>query len=180
MNRERQCFNIGLACDLLRKSVDEVSEMCADFQAELSQTNRLMEIVFFDKSVGFNCHFELKDYKAFCCVGVNFVNNIAVECIISLGMPEDVERYGSEVEVTKVFLVSLEELYLNGRIQEGSEVGTRVYTWKKDDRTVVSFICYPTSGSRKDSGASLSVQIRDTKLHPEGADFELLYSRAKK
>jgi len=138
------------------------------------------EFNIFDAHVGFHCHFELQNYQAFSYVGINFVGNTAVECIISLGMPANPERYGSELEVTKAFLVSLEELYLNGRIQKESELGTRVYTWKKDNRTVISFVSSPPSGSPKDSGALLSVQVRDTQLHPQGAYFELLYNQAQK
>jgi hypothetical protein len=134
----------------------------------------------FDARASFHCHFKLQDYEAFSYVGIHFINNTAVECIVSLGEPDNFERYRSELEVTKVFLVSLEELYLNGRIQEESEPGTRVYTWKKDNRTVVSFISYPPSGSPKDTSALLSVQIRDTQLHPQGAHFELLYNQAQK
>lgn len=134
----------------------------------------------FDAHAGFHCHFKLRDYQAFSYVGINFVNNTSVECIISLGMPANIERYSSELDVTKLFLVSLEDLYLNGRIQEESELGTRAYTWKKDNRTVISFVSSPPSGSPKDTGALLSVQIRDTQLHPQGAYFELLYNRAPK
>ena len=134
----------------------------------------------FDNHVGFHCHFELRDYQAFSYVGINFVNNTAVECIISLGMPANIEHYSSELDVTKLFIVSLEELYLNGRIQDESELGTRVYTWEKDNRTVISFVSAPSSGSPRDTGALLSVQIRDTQLHPQGAYFELLYNRAPK
>jgi len=207
MNNQKQFFNISLACDLVGKSIDQVSEQCAAFDPQLLTANssseddyktfqRLRKLAdpsvddsdiddklffdIFDTHVGFNCHFELQDYQAFSYVGINFVNNIAVECIVSLGMPANPERYGSELEVTKVFLVSLEELYLNGRIQEESEPGARVYTWRKDNRTVMSFVSSPPSGSPKDTSAPLSIQIRDTQLHPKGAYFELLYNRAQK
>ena len=207
MNNQKQFFNISLACDLVGKSIDQVLEQCAAFDPQLLTANSSLEDDYetfqrlrkladpsvddsdiddklffdtFDTHVGFNCHFELQDYQAFSYVGINFVNNTAVECIVSLGRPANPERYRSELEVTKVFLVSLEELYLNGRIQEESEPGTRVYTWKKDNRTVVSFVSSPPSGSPKDTGALLSVQIRDTQLHPQGAYFELLYNRAQK
>jgi len=206
MNNQKQFFNIFLACDLVGKSIGRVLEKCVAFDPQLLTANSLLEddkafqrlqklaglsvgdsdiddkLFFdtFDTHVGFNCHFELQDYQAFSYIGINFVNNTAVECIISLGMPANIERYSSELEVTKVFLVSLEELYLNGRIQEESEPGTRVYTWKKDNRTVVSFVSSSPSGSPKDTGALLSIQIRDTQLHPGGAYFELLYNRAKK
>lgn len=133
----------------------------------------------FDAHAGFHCHFKLQDYQAFSYVGVNFVGDTAVECIISLGKPADPERYRSELELTKVFLVALEELYGNGRMQEESEPATRVYTWKKDSRTVVSFVSHPASDSPRDAGALLSVQIRDTQLHPDGAYFELLYKQAQ-
>ena len=209
MSEEQQFFNISLACDLVGKSSDQVLEQCAAFDPQLLTANSLQEDNYrtfqrlqklsgssvgdsdiddtslfefdtFDTHVGFNCHFELQDYEAFSYVGINFVNNIAVECIVSLGMPANRERYGTEFEVTKVFLVSLEELYLNGRIQEESELGTRVYTWKRDNRTVISFVSSPPSGSPKDTGTLLSIQIRDTQLHPQGAYFELLYNRAQK
>ena len=207
MNNQKQFFNISLACDLVRKSIDQVLKQCAAFDPELLTVNsslkddykdsqRLRKLAdssvgdsdiadmlffdIFDNHVGFHCHFELRDYQAFSYVGINFVNNTAVECIISLGIPANLERYNSELDVTKVFLVSLEELYLNGRIQEESELGTRVYTWKKDNRTVISFVSSPPSGSPKDTVALLSVQIRDTQLHPRGAYFELLYDSAQK
>ena len=206
MNNQKQFFNISLACDLVGKSIDQVLEQCAAFDPQLLTANSLLEddktfqrlqksagllvgdsdiddkLFFdtFDTHVGFNCHFELQDYQAFSYVGINFVNNTAVECIISLGMPANTERYSSELEVTKVFLVSLEELYLNGRIQEESEPATRVCTWKKDNRTVISLVSSPPTGSPKDTGALLSVQIRDTQLHPGGEYFELLYNRAQK
>ena len=207
MNNQKQFFNISLACNLVGKPIDQVLEQYAAFDLQLLTANSSLEDDYetfqrlrkladpsaddsdiddklffdtFDTHVGFNCHFELQDYQAFSYVGINFVNNTAVECIVSLGRPVNPERYRSELEVTKVFLVSLEELYLNGRIQEESEPGTRVYTWKKDNRTVVSFVSSPPSGSPKDTGALLSVQIRDTQLHPQGAHFELLYNRAQK
>lgn len=208
-SKESQFFHIPFAVELMGKSVNQVLEQCAAFDPQLFTANRLLEDDYknfqrlrkladpsvvgfdpdidydklffetFDANVGFHCHFELQDYQAFSFVGINFVNNTAVECVVSLGMPANPERYRSELEVTKVFLVSLEELYLNGRIQEESEPGTRVYTWKKDNRTVVSFISYPPSRSPKDTGALLGVQIRDTQLHPQGAYFELLYNRAE-
>ena len=207
-NKQKQFFNIPLACDLMGESINQVLEQCAAFDAvllteeffndpSLGKERREYMRIFgpqfgvdldiddklffdtFDATVGFHCHFELQDYQAFSFVGINFVNNTAVECIISLGEPVNPERYRSEIEVTKVFLVSLEELYPNGRIQEESELGTRVYTWKKGDN-VVSFVSYPPSHSPKDTGARLGVQIRDTQLHPQGGYFELLYNRAQK
>jgi len=164
MNNQNQFFNISLACDLMRKSIDQVLEQCATFNPSVDDSGIADKLFFdlFDNHVGFNCHFELQDYHAFAYVGINFVNNTAVECIISLGMPANIEHYSSELDVTKLFLVSLQELYLNGRIQEESELGTRVYTWEKDNRTAISFVSSPSSGSTKDTGALLSVQIRDT------------------
>lgn len=196
MRSQQQFFDISLACDLVRESVDQVLEQCASFSPQLSNADTLLQedsqalqrsgklvapsfFDTFDEHVGFDCHFKLQDYQAFCFVGVQFVNNTAVECIISLGRPANPEQYGSELEVTKVFLVSLEELYGNGRIQEETEPGTRVYTWKRDDTTVVSFVSYPPSGSPQDTGARLGVQIRDTEIHPDGAFFELLYNGAR-
>ena len=80
----------------------------------------------------------------------------------------------------KVFLASLEESYGNGRIQEESDPETIICTWEKDNRTVVSFVCHPASDSPRDTGVLLSVQIRDTQLHPDGAYLELLYNQARK
>lgn len=205
-SKEPQYFHIPFAVELMGKSINQVLEQIATFDPQLFTANRLLgddykniqrlsklldpsvvgsdiddKLFFdtFDAGVGFHCHFELQNYQAFSFVGIHFVNNIAVECIISLGRPVNPERYRSELAVTKIFLVSLEELYFNGRIQKESEPETRVYTWKKDDRTVVSFISYPPSKHPKDTGARLSVQIRDTQLHPQGGYFELLYNRAE-
>jgi hypothetical protein len=130
--------------------------------------------------VHFFCDFRLRDYQAFSIVTFSFVENKAVECVISLGEPANLKHYRSELEVTKAVLLSLEELYLNGRIQKEDEPGTRVYMWKKDNRTVVSFISYPPSGRPTDTGAHLGLQIRDTQLHPQGGHFELLYNGAQK
>ena len=199
-------FDIPMACSLMGKSVNQVLEQCAAFDPQLFTANRLLEDEYktlqrlkkladpsvvdsdiddklffetFDANVGFHCHFKLQDYQAFSFVGINFVNNTAVECVVSLGLPSNPERYSSELEVTKVFLVSLEELYLNGRIQEESEPETRVYTWKKGN-IAISFVSYPPSHSSKDTGVRLSVQIRDTQLHPQGEYFEFLYNSAQK
>jgi hypothetical protein len=182
MNNQKQFFNISLACNLMRKSIDQVLEQCTTFDPSVDDSRIADKLFFdvFDNHVRFNCHFELQDYHAFAYVGINFVSNTAVECIISLGMPANIEHYGSELDVTKLVLVSLEELYLNGRIQEESELGTRVYTRKKDNGTVISFVSSPPSGSPKDTSALLSIQVRDTQLHPQGAYFELLYNRAPK
>jgi len=80
--------------------------------------------------------------------------------------------------VLRVFLVSLEKLYLNGRIQQ-DYLEERVYTWKKDNRTLVSFVSYPPSGSAS-TGQFLGVQIRDTQLYPQGNELELLYNKTQK
>jgi hypothetical protein len=184
MNNQKQFFSVSLACDLLGKSPNQVLEQSTAFDPQLVDANSLSADESFsdtfDTHVFFLCHFELQDYQAFSSVCINFVSSTAVECIISLGKPANPERYGSEFEVAKAFLVSLEESYLNGRIQEESEPGTRVYTWKKDNKTVISFVSRPTSGSPNDTGALLSIQIRDTQLHPQGAYCELLYNQAKK
>lgn len=189
MNNQEQFFNISLACDSMGKIIDQILEQCDSFDPQLITANSFSEDAYetlqsffdqFDAKVGFHCHFKLQNYEAFSFIGIDFVSNTAVECIISLGTPDNLEHYSSELGVTKEFLVSLEDLYLNGRIQEASEPATRVYTWKKDNRTVVSFVSHPNSGSARDTGALLSVQIRDTQLHPEGAYFELLYNQAQK
>ncbi len=182
----KRFFQISFACDLMRKSPTQVLGECAAFDARLFTDEELhhyradRHYAQFDAMVQFIYDFRLRDYQAFSIVTISFINNKAADCVISLGRPANLKRHSSELEVTKVFLVSLEGLYHNGRIQEEDETGTRVYTWKKDNRTVVSFISYPPSYSPKDAGARLSVQIRDTQLHPQGEYFELLYNRAQK
>ena len=49
----------------------------------------------FDAHAGCHCQFELQNYQASSYVGINFVGNTAVECIISLGTPTDPERFRS-------------------------------------------------------------------------------------
>lgn len=182
----KRFFSIPFACKLMQKSPNQVLAECAAFDARLLTDDELhhyradKHYAQFDAMVQFIRDFRLRDYQAFSIVTISFINNEAADCVISLGKPANLKLYSAELEVMKVFLVSLEELYHNGRIQEEDETGTRVYTWKKDNRTVVSFISYPPSRSRKDTGARLSVQIRDTQLHPQGEYFELLYNRAQK
>ena len=182
----KRFFHIPFACDLMQKSPTQVLGECAAFDARLLTDDELYDYRVdkhygqFDAMVQFICDFRIRDYQAFSIVTISFIENKAVECVISLGRPTNLNRYGSELEVTKTVLLSLEELYLNGRIQKESEPGTRVYTWKKDNRTVVSFISYPPPERPTDAGARLSLQIRDTQLHPQGGHFELLYNRAQK
>ena len=185
-NKQRQFFNVRLACELMRKSTTQILRECAAFDARLLTDDEAVNYRIdkhygqFGALVQFLCDFRLRDYQAFSIVTISFIENRAVECVVSLGRPVNLNRYGSENEVAKVFIVFLEKLYLNGRIQEEDELGTRVYTWKKDNRTVVSFISYPPSMHPADTGAYLGVQIRDTQLHPQGAYLELLYNRAQK
>lgn len=178
-------FHIPFACDLMQKSPTQVLVECSAFNARLLTDDELYDYRVdkhygpFDATVQFLCDFMLRDYQAFSSVGICFIGNKAVECIISLGRPANLKQYGSEREVTRLFLVTLEELYLNGRIHGEDEAGTRAYTWKKDDRMAVSFISYHPSEHSTDTGVRLSVQIRDTQLHPQGGDFELLYNMAE-
>jgi len=181
---EIRFFRIPFALDLMGKSINEVLEQCSAFDATLLSMNELPRVgsddVFlelFDAKVGFHAYFELQGYQAFSFIGINFVNNVAVECIVSLGRPINPERYSSEYEVLKVFAHSLEGLYHNGRVQQDDQEG-RVYTWKKGDN-VVSFISYPPEGPA-DTGVRLGVQIRDTQLHPHGSELEHWYNKAKK
>jgi hypothetical protein len=170
---------------LMQKSPNQVIAECATFDARLLTDDELQHYqadkyyAQFDAMVQFICDFRLRDYQASSIVTLSFINNEAVDCVISLGKPSNLKLYSVELEVMKVFLVSLEELYHNGRIQEEDKTGTRVYTWKKDNRTVVSFISYPPSGHPTDTGAYISLQIRDTQLHPQGGYFELLYNGAQ-
>lgn len=182
--KETPFFHIPFALDLMGKSINQVLEQCTTFNAMVG-TKELVEadsdsdefFDFFDANVGFHAYFELQDYQAFSFIGLNFVNDVAVECIVSLGRPSNPERYSSEYEVLKVFARSLEGLYHNGRVQQDDQEG-RVYTWKKDNN-VVSFISYPPCGPT-DTGVRLGVQIRDAQLHPRGSELELWYNEAQK
>jgi len=190
-------FHIPFACELMQKSTTQVLEKCAaDFGAELftaedisaftndmksSQavpTEFLKVMKRYTNKVSFKCTFELRDYQAISFVSTNFINDTAVECVISLGRPINLERYLSEESVLRLFLVSLEKLYLNGRIQQ-DYLEERVYTWKKDNRTLVIFVSHYPSGPAN-AGQFLSVQIRDTQLYPQGNELELLYNKAQK
>ena len=174
-------FHVPFACELMRKSTAQVLEKCEDFGAELFTAEDIRASTDDMKSsqkVSFKCTFELRDYQAISFVSINFINDTAVECVISLGRPINIERYSSEDSVLRVFLVSLEKLYLNGRIQQ-DYLDERVYTWKKDNRTLVSFVSHPPSGPAS-AGQFLSVQIRDTQLYPQGNELELLYNKAQK
>ena len=184
-------FHIPFACELMQKSTAQVLEKCKDFGAELftaedirafrddMKSSQAIPPEFlkvlnpFTNRVSFNCNFELRDYQAFSFVSINFINDTAVECVISLGRPINLERYSSEKSVLRVFLVSLEKLYLNGRIQK-DRPEERIYTWKKDNRTLVSFVSYLRVGQL------LNIQIRDTQLYPQGNELELLYNKTQK
>ena len=183
-------FHIPFACKLMQKSTTQVLKQCARFGATLFTTEDLqafedklspdeaLEIQQYNAKISFHCTFNIQDYEAFCLVSFNFVNDTAVECVISLGRPINLERYSSEKSVLRVFLVSLEKLYLNGRIQEDYP-GPRLYAWKKDDRTLINFLSLPADSS---TGAVtfLGVQIRDTRLYPQGDELELLYNKTQK
>jgi len=132
----------------------------------------------FDSSVPFHAIFECSDYQAQSFVSVNFSNDVAVECVISLGRPVNLERYSSECEVLKTLIPSLENTYHNGRLHEEKEQGVYVYTWKKDYRTLIGFVSYPPN-SPTSTGVYLGIQIRDTLLHPEGRVFELMHEEAQ-
>ena len=160
-------------------------EQCVPFNAIILDSKDLSEIdsdIYeyfepFNTKVGFHCHSELEGYQAVSFVSINFVDDIAVECIVSLGMPTATERYRSEYEVLKVFAKSLEILYRNGRVQEDNQEG-RVFTWKQDN-SIISFISYLPNGPAG-AGVHLSVQVRDSRLHPHGSELEQWYSEAKK
>ena len=193
---ETNFFHIPFACELMQKSTTQVLEKCEDFSAELFTAEEIRAFTDdlksslaapteflkiqkqYTEKISFNCTFELRNYQAFSFVSINFINNTAVECVISLGRPINLERYLSEESVLRLFLVSLEKLYLNGRIQQ-DYLEERVYTWKKDNRTLVSFVSHSPSGPAS-AGQFLSVQIRDTQLYPQGNELELLYNKAQK
>jgi len=182
---EPHFFHISFVLDLMRKSVNQVLGQCVSFNPVLltagdsSRADSAVDESFelFDAKVGFHSYFELQDYQAFSFIGIHFVSDVAVECVVSLVRPTNPERYSSEYEVLKVFARTLEGLYHNGRVQQDDQEG-RVYTWKKDDN-VVSLISYPPE-SPADIGVRLGVQIRDTQLHPHGSELELWYNEAKK
>lgn len=180
-------FYIPFACELIQKSTTQVLKQCAKFGATLFTTEdlRVLEDELppdeflkihqeYNAKISFKCTFKIQDYEASSFVSFNFINDTAAECVISLGQPINLERYSSEKSVIRVFLVSLEKLYLNGRIQ-ADYPGPRLYTWKKDDRTLISFLSLPA-----DSSTSLGVQIRDTRLYPQGDELELLYNKTQK
>jgi len=193
---ETNFFHIPFACELMQKSTAQVLEKCKDFGAELftaediraftddMKSNQaippefLKLMIRYTNRVSFNCNFELRDYQAVSFVSINFINDTAVECAISLGLPINLERYSSEESVLRVFLTSLEKLYFNGRIQQ-DYLEERVYTWKKDSRTLVSLVSHSPSGPAS-AGQFLSVQIRDTQLYPQGNNLELLYNETNK
>lgn len=182
---ETNFINIPLAVDLMGKSINQVLEQCASFNPVLltaddsSRADSAVDGSFelFDAKVGFHGYFELQGYQAFSFIGIHFVNDVAVECVVSLGRPTNPKRYSSEYEVLKVFARTLEGLYHNGRVQQDNQEG-RVYTWKKGDN-VVSFISYPP-GDPSDPGVRLGVQIRDTQFYPYGNELELWYYKATK
>jgi hypothetical protein len=182
-NEQKRFFSIFLARNLLGKSIKQVLTECAAFDARLFTDNELSEYRIYSQvhaMVGFHCDFKLRDYQAFSIVVIRFVEDKAIECIISLGRPANEKRYSSEKEVTRVLFVVLEESYHNGRITDEGEPGTKAYTWKKDDRTIISFISYPPSGRITDTDVWLGIQIRDIQLHPQGTYYKLLYDRSQK
>ena len=56
MNNQKQFFNISLACDLMRKSIDQVLEQCATFNPSVDDSGIADKLFFdvFDSHVGFS------------------------------------------------------------------------------------------------------------------------------
>jgi hypothetical protein len=182
-NEQKRLFSIFLGRNLLGKSTKQVLTECAAFDARLFTDNELSEYRIYSQVhaiIGFQCNFKLRDYQAFSIVVIRFVEDKAIECIISLGRPASEERYSSEKKVIRVFIDVLEETYHNGRITDEGEPGTNIYTWKKDDRIIISFISYPPSGRSMDNKVWLGIQIRDIQLHPQGTYYKLLYDNSHK
>lgn len=88
------------------------------------------------------------------------------------------QRYSSENTVLKLFVSSMESLYHNGRVQKYDEI-ERVLTWKTD-YNMISLCSYVATENQTTRGVSLSVQIRDIRLHPIGQEIGLLYEQAQK
>jgi hypothetical protein len=189
---EKSCFNITLACELIEKSPDYVLDKCKDFDANILNSEELRafreemkigqndppEYLELEKqitsSVYFVCTFKLHDYQAISAVSFNFINDIASECLISLGRPNDIARYSSEYSVFRVVLSSLEQIYRNGRIQQDTPEN-RVCTWKKDNKMLVSFV-----SRYHPDGQFLGIQIRGIQAHPWGMDLDTLYNKSRK
>lgn len=186
MRKEPSLFDIASVLDLMQKSSAQVLEQCKRFNAvqimpldfsrvDPDLTESLAE---FDSSVSFHAVFECSDYQAQSFVSVNFSDDVAIECVISLGRPLNPERYSFEQEVLKTIIPSLEKTYRNGRVLEEKEQRTCVYTWKKDYRTLIGLVSYPPDSSTS-TGVWLGIQIRDTLLHPKGKLFEDLHEQAQ-
>ncbi len=172
MAKKTPLFDIPFAVSLMQKSSAQVLEQCKGFNVAPS------DFPGFDSSVCFHAIFECLDYQVYSFVSLNFSDDVAVECVISLGRPLNPERYSFEHEVLKTIIPSLEKTYRNGRVLEEKEQRTCVYTWKKDYRTLIGLTSCPPN-SFTSTGILLSIQIRDTLLHPESKLFKDLHEQAQ-
>ncbi|MFC1939026.1 hypothetical protein ACFLWM_02605 [Chloroflexota bacterium] len=171
----KQVFSVPFALELMGKSVNEVLDKCVVFDPQLSQVDRELDQLF-DARVGCHCCFKIEDYQAHSIVGINFVMGKAVESIISLEEPVDMERFPGEYEVFNTITRSLEKQYSNGRVQQDDQEFGKVFLWKTDC-VLIGLVSYPEHGAN-DLGVLLSVQIRDIKLHPDRSDLLLWYEEA--
>lgn len=184
MRKETPLFDIASALDLMQKSTTQVLEQCNRFNAVLHHDFPRVDpdiaesLAEFDSTVSFFAVFECSDYQAQSFVSVNFSDDVAVECVISLGRPLNPERYSLEYEVLKTIIPSLEKTYGNGRVLEEKEQRTCVYTWKKDYGTLIGLASCPHDSSTN-TGVWLSIQIRDTLLHPKAKLFQDLHEQAQ-
>jgi len=184
MAKKTPRFDIPFGVSLMQKSSAQVLEQCKRFNVAPhhgfphGDPDLAESLTEFDSTVSFFAVFECSDYQAQSFVSVNFSDDVAVECVISLGRPLNLERYSLEHEVLKKIIPSLEKTYGNGRVLEEKEQRTCMYTWKKDYRTLIGLVSYPPDISTS-TGVWLGIQIRDTLLHPEGKLFEDLHEQAQ-
>jgi hypothetical protein len=170
-------FDLPFLIRQINKSREKVLANCSDFSPVLVPSNFTFELNVniaepFESTIAFSGCFKLKGYIALSGVSISHLKDHAVECILSLGMPQNLWRYHSEYKVLRLFAQTLQGRYKNGRIQKDSD-NERVYTWM-DGNNVISFISLGSA----DSGVHLGVQIRETSLHPLGNQLLELYNRA--
>jgi len=168
----------------MRTSQAQVLEACAPFDAhklsgsEVLGYQSVAHYGQFDAIVQFMCDFKLGRYDAFAIVSVSFIANQAIECTIGLGKPGSPERDCHEAGAINEFVSCLEDTLHDGRVQEGKP-GEALYTWKKDARTLVTFVAYTPASGPAPTGVRLSIQILDTELHPRGTYLDLSHNTAE-
>jgi len=174
---EEDIVDLSFLLNQFGKSTEEVIDNCEKYGAVLLPLGMQTPDIYggfetvFDARVHMNTYFRQKDYIAFSAIGFNFYRNEAVECIISLGTPEDLGRYHSEEAVLKTLSQSFQREFQNGRIQ-ADDSGNRACTWLSWGQ-LISLVSY--ADSPESSGVHISIQIRDSKNHPHGRELTVLY-----